>query len=448
MKKKHVSRRDLIRYGLCGAGAAAFPGLRVLSARSLQSGGGYRALVCVYLEGGLDSFNLIVPSSSPEYGLYAEARQGLAVPQGALLPIQPLNPDGADYGFGPELPELANRFGQGKLAVVANVGSLIQPLTKAQYLAGGSTIPEYLFSHSDQREQWFTGTADDKGPLGWCGRVADAWFASQGAQPIPLCISCTGETKQLVGEQTAPYFLSPYGPAAIDGLWKERLNTAFLTLLQDNLPNPMQRRYAETQEEAMALQAQLEAALDAAPTFEGLFPEDSYLGEQLRVVAQMIAMQSQLGMSRQIFFVNDGGYDTHEDQTLYLPGLMQNVSQSLEGFQQALESIGSDPDVVTFTASEFGRTLTTNGKGSDHGWGSHHLVLGTPVVGQTIYGAMPDLTLDGPDDVDAGRLLPSQSVDQYAATLARWFGLSDPEIAAAFPNLANFPLADLGFLGG
>ncbi len=449
MTKPSMNRRDLLRYGAVGAGATLFPGVRVLSAGPARASeaSGYRALVCVFLNGGVDGFNIVVPRSTREYDTYASARQVLAVPQNQLVPIEPLNPDGAEYGFGPELPEMAARFQQGKLAIVANVGSLVQPLTKNEYLRHTAPAPDYLFSHSDQHNQWFAGGADGRSPSGWCGRIADRLAAAGGAPPVPVCISCTGEAKQLVGAETSPYFLTPDGLENFEGLWKGRLDTAFRRLANDDHAHPMQRRFAEVQRETMDVYDNLSGALELAPDFDGLFPA-SPLGAQLRTVAQVIAMRAEIGTTRQIFFVDDDGYDTHEDQPFYLPGLLRNVSKSLDAFQSALDSISADDCVTTFTSSEFGRTLTSNGKGCDHGWGNHHLVMGTPVAGRMIHGTMPNLELGGDDDVDEGRILPTQSVDQYAATFSRWFGLSESEIAASFPNLARFDRSDLGFFAG
>ena len=263
---------------------------------------------------------------------------------------------------------------------------------------------------------------------------------------LPLCVSVAGETKLLVGAETSPYFLSTRGLEPIEALADERLRAAFEALLEGEHGHPMERRYATVAREAIEIDALLTRAFEGAPTFEGEFPRGNPLAEQLQTIARVIAVRQRLGQRRQVFFVDQVGYDTHSAQDEYLPPLLRGVSLALDAFQRTLARLGVEPLVTTFTTSEFGRTLTSNGKGTDHGWGNHHVVMGGAVRGGLLHGAVPDFALGGPDDIDEGRILPTRSVEQYAATLARWFGLEDGELAEVFPNLARFDAADLGFL--
>lgn len=444
--RRKLDRRELLRHGLAGAGWLALsPARSLLAAASAAGSGDYKALVCVFLRGGNDAFNLIVPGSGSAFATYEASRGSLALPSGSLLPIEPLHPGGISWGVHPSAPAIASLFQGGKLAVVSNVGTLVEPVTKAQYQARSAALPPQLFSHADQTQQWMTARYDLVS-AGWCGRVAER---IGGGTVLPVNISLAGSNTLQTGVTTAPYNVDPAGIEALTGFLGQQGGkrfTAFHALLDKPKVHRFERAYAATQEEAMELEELVSTALGGAPAFATPFPEDSSAARQLAMVARLIAVRAALGVERQIFFVGMGGFDTHDEQATRQPELFAELAAVLAAFQAAMEQLGVAQAVTTFTASDFGRTLSSNGKGSDHGWGSHQLVLGGAVRGKDFYGAMPDLALDGPDDAGYGRIIPTQSVEQYGATLARWFGVAPADLAAIFPNLGNFASPDLGFL--
>jgi uncharacterized protein (DUF1501 family) len=440
-----------MRFALGGAGIAALgpvPFVRMLSAQP-QSGGAYRALVCVYLAGGNDAFNMLVPTSSAEYAGYADARQTLAIDSNDLLPITPLTPQAANWGLHPGLPELKSLFDTQKLAILGNVGTLVQPTTKTQYAAQSVALPPQLFSHSDQTFQWSNGHPDGPEAIGWLGRAADKLSSLNGGNPLSTNISLAGSNVIQVGYQTTPYHLSPYGTVALDGFSGvdgSRRYTAFQSLLTKTHDHKFEQAHADVMQQAIALESTISGGLSSAVPLATVFPQDNYLALQLEMVARMISIRDTLGMSRQIFFVETGGFDTHDNQATDQPNLFVGLSQALAAFQAAMEELGVASDVTTFTSSEFGRTLTINAKGTDHGWGSHQWILGGAVKGGDVYGTLPDLTLFGPDDAGYGRIIPTTSVDQYGATLCSWLGVQPADLAYVFPNIGNFGSSDLGFM--
>ena len=443
-----ISRRGILQLGLGAAGLYAMRDLAMVSSYAAQGGGGYRALVCVFLYGGNDSFNMLVPTSTARYAEYLAARQNLAVPVEDLLPIMPTTNDGIAYGIHPSCPELRTLFDAGNLAIVRNVGTLVAPLTKAQYQAGGAAVPPQLFSHSDQQFQWQTGVSGSVENVGWGGRVADVAGSLNVGSQVAMNLSLSGSNTFQVGHDTLPYNLGTNGAIKLSGLfqnWNQDRTAAFETLLDAPHSNRLVRQFAGIQRQAIDVQGVVTSALASAQPLATVFP-DTGLGRQLRMVARMIAIRSTLSTSRQVFFVSRGGFDTHDDQEQDQPGLYADISRCLAAFQAAMVELGVADSVTAFTGSDFGRTLTSNGDGSDHGWGSHHLVLGGGVRGGDLYGTMPSFQMGGPDDVGGGRLLPTTSVDQYSATLARWYGLTEPQIASVFPNVGNFATSDLGLM--
>lgn len=458
-----IERREFLRrcagLALGGAGFATFGQLDLLAAAAAATGpahltSDYKALVCVFLFGGNDAFNTIVPTSAAEYQTYSESRTFLAVPQASLLPLNSAAPvpGGGTYGLHPSCPELANLFNTGRLAVVGNAGSLLFPTTKAQYTARSVPLPPQLFSHSDQALQWQTSRGDVRGnATGWCGRISDLFAANGFAQDIGVNVSLSGTNTQQTGVNTLAYNVSPNGVVRLrgyntNGAANTRHKNAMDALLNQNQESPLAREYSRIQRRAIANAATITDALDNLAPFTTTFPMNSSVANQLRMVARMIAIHSTLGLTRQIFFVGMGGFDTHGEQATKHPQLLTQLSQALNAFNDAVNEIGEGPNVVTFTASDFGRTLTSNGDGSDHGWGGHYMVMGGPVIGQRFYGTMPSLEIDGPDDTRGGRPIPTTPVDTYGASLARWFGVQPGEMATVFPNLSRFPVADLGFL--
>jgi len=448
---ERMSRRRFLRAAAAGGLLYAFgrtPGTVMAHAAGLSGFNDYKALVCVFLFGGNDSWSMVVPRSSAEYDTYAASRRNLAIARDALLPITPL--DRTDFGMHPSMPGLASLFESGRCAVVANVGPLIEPTSRDQYRNKAVLLPPQLFSHNDQQKQWHTLRGRQQSRTGWAGRVADALAASLSGQQLPTNVSLSGTTLFQAGTSVAPYVMGESGPQAFKafGTTASQLarRNAFERLLAAEQPSVYGREFAEVNRRAMSQAGVVNAALVAAPALTTQFPANSSLATQLRTVARMIAVRQQLGMSRQIFFVATGGFDTHSGQLEDQPGLLGNFSSSLAAFHAATVELGVATSVTTFTQSDFGRSLTSNGNGSDHAWGGVQLVIGDAVKGRAVYGEYPVLEIGGERDVGGGRLIPAVSSDQYVATLARWFGIPDERLANIAPSIGNFEVRDLGFL--
>ncbi|MFO1406542.1 MAG: DUF1501 domain-containing protein [Steroidobacteraceae bacterium] len=447
-----ITRRRFLKALGAGGVACALartPGTVWAQAAGVAGFSDYRSLVCVFLFGGNDSWSMFVPRSDAEYAVYAATRQNLAIPQAALLPLNATNGNGVQYGMHPSMPGLASLFESSRCAVMANVGPLIRPTTKADYLAGSADLPPQLFSHNDQQDQWHSLKGKAVSRSGWAGRMADA-LAGQASGEIAINVSLAGNTLFQAGEVATPYVMGPAGPVTFDGLGSSGLDparrAAFERILAASQETVYGRAYADVQKRALAYAQLVNDALAAAPPIATPFPADSSLAMQLMTVARMIAVREQLGMTRQVFFVAIGGFDTHDFQLDQQPGLLADVSASLTAFHAATVELGVASSVTTFTQSDFGRTLTSNGDGSDHAWGGVQLVIGDAVRGRTIYGEYPLLELDGPQDVGAGRMIPVVSSDQYAATLAKWFGIGDMAMPTIAPSIGNFAERDLGFM--
>lgn len=442
-----INRREFLKLGGAGAALAACPGLHVAAAPGPFDD--YRALVCVFLFGGNDSFNMLVPRSDAEYGVYAASRQNLAVPQADLLPIQPLASDGVDYGVHPAMPEIQGLFESGRAAFVTNVGPLIQPVTKAAIQSGSAVLPPQLFSHNDQQDQWHSLKGNTQTATGWAGRIADLIRLEVTGQQLATNASLFGNTLFQSASETVAYVMGPQGPVPFEGFGDSGIfleqRRAFERIIGGNYGSIYERGFADVQRRAVAAADRVGGAIASAPELATAFPA-TQLGEQLRTVARLIAVRDELAMERQIFFVAAGGFDTHDDQAELQPGLLAGVSQAVSAFHAATTELGVADSVTTFTQSDFGRTLTSNGDGTDHGWGGIQLVAGDAVRGRELYGGYPLLEIDGPDDVGGGRMIPSVSADQYAATLTRWFGIPDEDLSLVAPHIDNFIDRDLGFL--
>ncbi len=447
-----LTRRDLLRFGACTAAASAFAGrfgaLNVLA----QSGSEYKALVCVFLFGGNDANNLIVPNDAAGYANYAALRTGLALPQASLLPI--VTATGArPFGLHPDLPGVQSRFNAGKLAIVANVGTLVQPTTRAQYVTRQVPVPVNLFSHSDQQAEWQSCVPQSVSETGWGGRAADALVALNGTL-FPPVSSVAGTALYCVGAQTRPAFINPGQAFAFAGQTGSVPATARGSTMQQLLTFSsgvtLVQAASGVTSAAFAQSTALSAALATAPKLTTAWPSPlTGIASQLQDVATLLSVRGALGLTRQIFFVAMGGFDTHTDELATHQRLYPQLDAALTAFHTATVELGIEDAVTTFTLSEFGRTfLERSGGGSDHGWGSHHLVSGGAVRGGDLYGTFPTQTPGGTDDAtNDGRWIPSTSVDAYAATLAAWFGVPAASLPTAFPNLASFGSYNLGFLG-
>lgn len=455
MSMNSPTRRTFIRQAACAALTTTgilntIFDLRRLSAAPLDTSGDYKALICLFLFGGNDANNLIIPHDTSGYASYAAARGALAIPQASLLPLTLQAGDGRDFAFHPNLAELQALFNQGKLGVVANVGTLVAPVTRAQYLAGGAAVPPQLFSHADQSVQWQTSVPDVISKTGWGGRMADMLQSLNAGSKISLSLSIAGTNTFEVGNTVLPYVISPTGSvglAGFDGSANANVRLqAFKDLLALPHNNLFEQAYSDTVSRSIAANDLLTSALAGISAFQTVFPSTS-LGTQLNMIAKLIAARTNLGMQRQIFFCSVGGYDTHGDQLTGQGNLFTELSQGLNAFYSATNEMGVAQNVTTFTASDFGRTYPTNGTGSDHGWGSHQFVLGGAVQGGRLFGTFPTLAVNGPDDTGQGRWIPTTSVDEFSATLATWFGVSASDLATVLPNIGRFAHPNLGIFG-
>lgn len=448
-----LSRRAFLRRGTCAAlGASALAStltrLGTLSAHADElPATDYRALVCVFLFGGNDSWNTVVDLDN--YAGYAAARGTLALPQAALRPIQPGN-DTRRLGLHPSLAEFEALFGSGKLAILSNVGALVAPITRADYLAHPELRPANLFSHSDQIFQWQSGGSAPALPTGWGGRVGDHTLDLNGDAAFPMIVSLSGAPLFGTGTSVRPLELTNSGSIPLSGFSSSATSQTRYTALRQLLTlggkRPFVAAAGATVARAIDSDQRLSAALASAPALQTVFPTGS-LADQLKLVARCLSVRQALSVQRQIFFVSLGGFDTHANQLTTQATLLTQLSQALGAFQAATEELGIGPQVTTFTHSDFSRTYRSNGSGSDHAWGACHFILGGSVRGGALYGRWPTLALAGPDDSgSSGRFIPTTSVDQYTATLARWYGLPSTDVPAVFPNLGRFDNADLGFM--
>jgi len=445
------TRRGFIRIGAATVGSLALRPFGVLPAMA-QSGPDYRALVCVFLFGGNDSNNSVIPMDDATYQAYQTLRAGLALTGSDLTPTV-TSVSGSPYAFHAKLAEVSSLFASKELAVVANVGSLVQPLTRDQYQQAQAPIPLNLFSHSDQQLQWQTSVAQGNGSTGWAGRAAD-YIASQNinSSAFPTFVSMNGNSLLGTGADTQPVAVTPGQSLTLKGFTSSAASQARLNALNSLLTLDSGMSLVQAANDTMANSISdakaLGDALAKATTLKTQFPKTN-IGAQLEQVAQIIQVQADLGMRRQIFFCSLGGFDTHTNELDTHNTLYPQLSPALAAFYEATQELGMAQNVTTFTESDFSRTFQpTSGGGSDHAWGSHHFVLGGAVQGGQVFGQFPTFQLGGPNDADVrGRWIPTTSIDQYGATLCSWFGIPDTALASVFPNFPNFGSAKLGFLG-
>ncbi|MBS0657024.1 MAG: DUF1501 domain-containing protein [Verrucomicrobia bacterium] len=461
-----LTRRSFLRQAACAAlGVGGLTGamldLRRIAAATIGNtdilSGDYKALVCVFLYGGNDANNMVVPVDATHYAAYAAARGAIALPQSSLVGLSPLTNTGVDYGLNGAMPELAALFNGRKAALLGNVGSLLAPITKDDYNARRN-VPPSLFSHSDQQTQWQTSVPDVISRSGWGGRTADLLAALNDSQQVSIAISLSGSNTFQVGNQVVPFSVSPSGTVGLTDYNSGSANSNARSRAIDQLltlsgqsSNLFEKQFGGTIRGALDTNNILNGALRLTDPAQGgtalstVFPTTS-LGNQLKMVARLIRGRETLNLRRQVFFVSVGGFDTHTNQVAAQATLLQELSQGLDAFYKATVEMNVAESVTAFTASDFARTFPTNGTGSDHGWGSHHLVVGGAVRGGDIYGRMPTLVVNGPDDTGQGRWIPTTSVDEYAATLARWFGVNAGDLSYALPNIGRFAQPNLGFL--
>ncbi len=460
------SRRNFFRHACCAAVGStgilsSLAQLRAIGAVAGDSSdlgrstaaadSDYKALVCLFLQGGNDATNLIIPSDGSNYTAYAAARADLAQPQSSLLSISPKGyRDGRNYGLNQAVPELRDLFAQGKVAFLANVGTLVQPTTLAQYRTGRG-MPKHLFSHSDQVTQWQSSISDRPFETGWGGRMADIVNAMNSNNQISMSISLNGANRFEIGKTVTQYAMN-YGGAALMNYGGSGAGLTARSLGVHNLaahphPNLLAAAFGGIAKDAIADGELLSNILKTGPTLQTVFPAGTgTIAHRLQTIARMISVAPALGVKRQIFFVQLGGWDLHGGQTDAHGPLLGEISAAMKAFYDATAELGVANQVTTFTASDFGRTYVPNAGGTDHGWGNHQLIMGGAVKGGDIYGTMPSLVVNGPDDTGRGRWIPSTSVDEYNATLATWFGVSASSLSTVLPNIGRFAKPNLGFL--
>ena len=452
----NISRRNTLKALSAGALASGLGGFTLPFAQAQSAPSDYKALVCIFLFGGNDGNNMIIPADAAGYAGYGAIRSvdaGINIAQSDLLTFKPANTS-STYGFHPALASVHPLFGQGKLAVLANVGPLVAPISKAQYVAGINR-PDQLFSHSDQQAQWQSGVSDQASRTGWGGRLADAVASMNGSNTYPVLTSVAGSALYATGNTQSPLAIPSSGAFGLTGLTGTDAMTkaraaALNALLAEGKDHLLVKAAAEQTEQAISLSARVNPIITAnSATVTGLFnTAGNSLATQLLQVAKLIEARATFGLSRQIFFVSLGGFDTHNNQLLTQRNLLGQVGSAMKSFYDATAALGVANNVTTFTLSDFGRTFKpAAGGGSDHAWGNHHMVMGGAVKGGTMYGTFPEHRLGGPDDVATeGRWLPTTSVDQYAATLATWFGVQATQLASVAPHIGAFANKNLGFV--
>jgi uncharacterized protein (DUF1501 family) len=458
-----ASRRAFLKrastLSLAGVAAPWALNLAAMAEASAANATDYKALVCVFLHGGNDYANTVVPYDTTNHALYqgfrpsfAYTRERLAAT--ALTPTAaPVDSGGFShqYALAPELAPLLPLFNTGKLGVVLNVGTLVQPTTKTEYKNKSVKLPPKLFSHNDQQSVW-QSSSPEGATSGWGGRMGDL-FQSGNLHSTFTCVNVSGNAVYLSGKTAVQYQVSSNGSVPMNGLksplfGSSAATTALRQLITQERPHVLENEYNRVSKRAIEANETLTAALAAAPALTTPFPASNSLGDQLKLVARMISAAPALGAKRQVFFVSMGGFDTHDGMLTDHPALMTKLGAAMSAFYAATTELNVASQVTTFTASDFGRTMAGNANGSDHGWGSMHFVMGGAVNGQRFYGTAPIVADNGPDDVGQGRLLPTTSVEQLAATLGGWLGISDSELLSLLPNLANHnsTVRKLGFV--
>ncbi|HLL10409.1 MAG TPA: DUF1501 domain-containing protein [Rubrivivax sp.] len=437
--------------GLSATRALPLGGALLAAANAAHAVGDHKALVCVNLSGGNDQSNTVVPMGAGEYAAYAAARPTLALPHDQLLALQPAGYGGQPLGLHPSLAAIKPLFDRGRMALLANVGPLAQPMTKAQWNNGAPTVPVpfQLTSHSDQTGAWQTGLPDKPSATGWFGRIGDLTAGTYNVgSGVSIAMSVAGNNALQAGDSTIQYQLTTQGAVkvqALNDLYGSAAGaTALRRLMTDSRSHLFENEMAKISARAIASEAVVSSAL-AGVSLSVPFPNTA-LGRQLQIVAKMIGARSALAQRRQLFFVQQGGYDFHDNLLNDQARLLRELAEALAAFNAAIDALGVAQSVTAFTTSEFGRALQHNGRGSDHGWGGHHFIMGGAVLGNRVYGTFPTVALGGPEDSGQGRLIPSTAVDEYAATLARWFGVADGNMASVVPNIGRFARRNLGFL--
>ena len=428
------------------------------AAYAAQPGEDYKALVCLFFGGGNDSFNMLIPMSVDEYSDYQNIRTDLAVPFENILQLNPTNTEGREFGIHPSMPEVRDLFESGELSFVSNVGTLVEPTTLAEYESGSARLPLGLYSHADQIQQWQTSVPDQRNAVGWGGRTADLLQSLNDNQDISMNISLSGTNVFQAGRTSIEYTVDPYeGSIGIwdyqrnsSDFWQQIKTTAIDSLLDAEYKNLFEQTFVNVTKSAIESNELFSSSIGSVGAFQTQFT-DNEVSKSFEMVARTIAAREQLGMKRQTFFIMFGGWDHHDELINNQAAMLAIVSKALGEFQSAIKELQLENQVTTFTSSDFARTLSSNGRGSDHAWGSNQMVLGGSVNGGQIFGTYPRVFEGNELDTGRGVLIPTMSVDEYFAELALWFGVSRSELDTVFPNIERFyDIADssapVGFL--
>jgi uncharacterized protein (DUF1501 family) len=453
-RKSFIGQLSCAACGITGM-VSAFSQLKALGAiaadtsdvRNNSISSDYKALVCIYLRGGNDGGNTLVPIDNSSYKSYAQARAEVALSQSSLLAIKPKTfNDGRSYGLHPNIPELQSLFNKGNLAILANVGTLLAPTNLSSYMAG-SSLPLQLYSHLDQSNQWQSSISDQPIiPTGWGGRLGDLMNSANSNAKISMQLSLNGSNLFQTGQNVIPYSIYNGGAQVLNGYWENNSGYQTIkTIFGTPSSNIIANTFSQTSAKSVSDSEFMVNVLNAAPNLKTNFP-NSNIGRDLQMVAKLISVADSLGLKRQTFFISHDGYDCHGSLLQTHQGLLTDLSSAMNAFNNATIELGVSSQVTTFTASDFGRTYAPNSGGTDHAWGNLQFIMGGAVKGGDIYGTMPSLNLGGPDDTGRGRWIPSTSIDQYNATLAKWFGVSSTNMSTVIPNIDRFSNQNLGFL--
>ncbi len=453
-KKNNISRRKFIGDSCAALGYttlfSSLINLKAMAASAMDNSsiitslsGNYKALVCVMLGGGNDSYNMLIPKGNNEYNEYATTRSNLAIPQNDILQITPNTSDGRTFGLHPSMPNMRQIFDSGNLAFVSNVGTLIEPSTKTDIKNNAVKTPLGLFSHADQIQQWQTGKPHERSNIGWGGKIADLVQSMNSNDNISMNISLKGNNIFQRGDQITPYTIQNEGSIGIRGyggssLFDKLKTDALNSMLERDYQDIYKNTYKNTIKASNESNLSFQASIDEISDFVTPLPEENDLAAQLRMVAKTIAARNTLGFTRQIFFVQLGGWDHHDELIINHSDKLTQVNDALNYFNALMFELNTNDCVTTFSLSDFARTLTSNGNGTDHAWGGNTFVMGGAVNGKEIYGEYPTLALNSELDFRDGIVIPTTSADVYMAELALWFGVSASDLSTIFPNLSNF----------
>lgn len=456
MSKHKYSRRDFLGAAPCLALGTTtlfsslinLKAMNALMGTTTVVGDEYKALVCILLSGGNDSYNMIIPKSNNEYNEYEAARSNLAIPQNELLSITPNSTDGREYGLHPSMTGLQNLFQQGNAAFVNNVGTLVEPVTKSQIESQSAKLPLGLLSHIDQVMHWQTAFPQERGSTGWGGKMADILKSMNSNDDVSMNISLGGNNIFQRGEEVSEFAINNDGGVSV---FQYATQEPFFNLMREDISSMNNKEYEDVFKDSYkgVLKRSIDSnqffneAIDSSGAITTSFSQTN-LSKDLKMVAQSIAARNLLGAKRQIFFVELGGFDTHDDLGNQHGNLLARVDDALTEFYTATEELGVSDCVTTFTISDFARTLTSNGNGTDHAWGGNAIVMGGAVKGKDMYGDYPIIGLNTNLELGGGVLLPTTAADQYFAEMALWFGISPNDLSLILPNIGNFYDASTG----